>query len=81
MSTTGKIPDRDEQASRIMEALSTAAGIAEDLLRNGVNADEAQTLRQVRSRCDDLAQNVLDTFPGALDGSDDDAASAHHTFV
>ena len=81
MSTTGKILDRDEQAGRIMEALSTAAGIAEDLLRDGVDDDETETLRRVIAACDDLSQLSLDTFPGVLDGSDDDAASAHHTFV
>lgn len=71
MSTIDKGIDRDEQAGHIMEHLSTAVGIAEDLLRDGVEGDEAQTLRRVQSDCDDLAQNVLDTFPGALGDPED----------
>lgn len=72
MSTRDGKPSVDEQAGYIMEHLSTAAGIAEEMLRDGASDHGAQTLRQVLSRCDDLAQNVLDTFPGALGDPEDD---------
>ena len=73
MSTTDQNTDTDGQADRIMAHLSTAAGIAEDLLRDGVDGDGADVLRRLRSSCDDLSQLVLDTFPDALDGSDAEA--------
>lgn len=74
MSITRNVTDRDARTGRIMAHLSTAAGIAEGLLRNGADGDAAETLRRVITACDDLSQLVLDTFPEALDGSADDAS-------
>ena len=71
MSTRDGRPSVDEQAGYIMEHLSTAAGIAEEMIRDGASDHGAHTLRQVLSKCDDLAQNVLDTFPGALGDTED----------